>query len=197
MKLIAILFSTLMVQAILANRKSVTRRTRGLEEINKHPERYVFDQMIDGVQWGEDLETLKEIKIKCPYGQVGDVLWVRESYCPQYFDGGGHGYKADWNKTSAEYVSEPKWKPSIHMPKTACRIWLRITNVRVERLQDISDKDAKEEGVTPNEGMFFKRVERYDEAFNRLWESIHGEESWNSNPWVWVIEFERIEKPIE
>lgn len=87
-------------------------------------------------------------------------------------------YKADYPN-----LKIPKWKPGIHMPKEACRIFLKVTEVKVESLQDISQEDAKAEGVL--------RVD----LFRDLWKSINGPESWESNPWVWVISFERIKKP--
>jgi hypothetical protein len=95
------------------------------------------------------------------------------------------------------------WKPSIHMPKRAARIWLRITNVRVERLMDIKREDAKAEGIKIDSitgTKFHNYVDgttTYNErtSFYSLWESINGKESLDSNPWVWVVEFQRIEKP--
>lgn len=207
MKQRPILFSTEMVQAILAGRKTQTRR------VVKPPKgiRYYFD---DGkcVLEGED----DYIDMECPYGVPGDVLWVREAYCPKYFDRNIHCYKADFNETAYEFVSEPKWKPSIHMPKDAARIWLRIKDVRVERLQDISHDDAEREGVhsrfkephdcgyldPTHSPLLYKNYLAKGmmnispaESFITLWQSINGSDSWNDNPFVWVIEFERIEKP--
>jgi hypothetical protein len=201
MKQTPILFSTPMVQAILERRKKQTRRTKGLEEINLFPDLYnVVKRGLGADDYVSFVNSLRElVKVKFPYGQIGDVLWVRESYCPNYFDDKTHGYKSDWNKVAAEYVPEPKWKPSIHMPKSACRIWLKITNVRVERLKDISEEDAMSEGVEilivpawKNYIDSFGYCESAYESFKTLWQYINGEESWNDNPWVWVIEFELI-----
>lgn len=178
-----ILFSTEMVRAILDGRKTQTRRV-------------VKDKMLQENNGDVDEEFLLLTMDKCPYGKVGNVLWVRETYRHQM---GSYRYKASPNvviKTQnmgASMVSD-KWKPSIFMPKAACRIFLEITSIRVERLQDISEQDAKAEGTSPKEGIIFKRIERYDEAFERLWISINGLESWDSNPWVWVIEFKQTAK---
>lgn len=136
----------------------------------------------------------------CPFGAVGDRLWVRETF--RLFDSSVecacedhcscscyHGkpmYRANGND------SEAKWIPSIHMPRWASRITLEITGVRVERLQDISEEDAKAEGIIPAAGGVEKG---WEHRFNlrELWIGIYGEESWQANPWVWVIEFKRVE----
>jgi uncharacterized protein YhfF len=101
-------------------------------------------------------------------------------------------YKTDVGEDWIEYAKEKygyKWKPSIHMPKDAARIWLRIKDVRVERLQDISDEDIRAEGAAE----FGCTTHRLN--WQTLWESVNGSNSWKDNPFVWVIEFERIEKP--
>ncbi|MDO8997221.1 MAG: hypothetical protein Q7U77_11390 [Sediminibacterium sp.] len=184
MKYIPILFSTAMVQAIIEGRKSMTRRV-----VKPQPSETGVSAFNDG----------EHPQMKCPYGQVGDILWVRESFISGYecdegsFNTDEDGeyipvlkYKADresfdWYDGNSDFPCEKiPWKPSIHMPKSACRIFLKITNVRVERLQDISEEDAIAEGIA---------------SFKSLWQSINGEKSWDDNPWVWVIEFERIEKP--
>ena len=142
---------------------------------------------------------------KCPYGTIGDRLWVREAfacrfgiipdrYIEKYF------YRAD-----GEHEGKLKWKPSIHMPRSASRITLEITKIRVERLNEISEDDAKNEGVLyyGDESGDYKNYEYDDkegddwgvktakESFQTLWESINGKGSWEANPWVWVIEFKR------
>ena len=194
-KLRPILFRTEMVRAILDGRKIQTRR------VVKNPENYYMDEMLDGLWPYKSLGN----PAKCPYGKVGDVLWVRETWAPL----GDYPlcnytfmYKAD--------VSKPysKWKPSIHMPFAAARIFLRIKSVRVERLQDIDWKEAKAEGIQQFwmyggvsvigvPGLIYPKPNQawtYTEAFSKLWESINGPESWESNPWVWVVEFEPISK---
>lgn len=202
MKQTPILFSTLMVQAILEGRKTQTRRvvkSQPIVGLEKVTEDVFFDQHTSGI---------KPKVFKCPYGQVGDVLWVRETWQTSFNENKGKWYpiyRADggvWFDDDGPL----KWKPSIHMQKKYARIWLRIKNVRVERLQDISEEDAIAEGVdnwtwknmaTPQNWMDYTDptspplCSAYD-SFCSLWDSINGEESWNSNPWVWVIEFERI-----
>ncbi len=235
MKLIPILFSTPMVQANLEGRKTQTRRTKGLENISELATEIVrSDQWKKQGDWvarfkykGEEKYAVTNV-IKCPYGQVGDVLWVREKWTQNGLK--YYRYAADW--PNEVYISgEPKgtfigegvpekfkgkWKPSIHMPKEACRLFLRITNIRVERLKDITDQDAIAEGI---EGYFEKlfmewRYRDYDKklqkgygksnidyptwrepvsSFKSLWESINGKDSWEANPWVWVVEFEKLE----
>lgn len=200
MRKIPILFSTPMVQAILAGRKSITRRMQGLEKINEKPDNYaykgihpdnpsvhIFARLFLGV-W---VET---IYIKCPYGQPGDVLWVRESF--KIVPPNMVFYKAD------ECNNAKGWKPSIHMPKAAARIWLKVVNVRVERLQEITEQDAKAEGAQcgifrygPNvcKGEYHLEINRhadYTDGFKYVWHQINGRESWDSNPWVWVVELE-------
>lgn len=203
-----ILFSTPMVKAILEDRKTMTRRKKGIPAlitVNEHthyeykgtasglPATHCFARMYRG-NWVETKHAF------CPYGQPGDKLWVRETFVPNYFDNHTSGYKADWNSTAAELIPEPKWKPSIHMPKSAARIWLEIVSIRVERLHDITNEDAKCEGVLKidkNETYFAYdcKAESYPHpkgSFFSLWESINGAESLASNPWLWVIEFKRI-----
>ena len=191
-----ILFSTEMVQAILAGRKTQTRRTKGLEKVNENPEGHLFNSFsIDNKN-----ATFKRIEgmwqgVDVPY-QSGDILWVRESFTFNQIGKTDYLYKAD--SLTPKFI---KWKPSIHMPKEACRLFLKITNVRAERLLDISEEDARNEGVehliprwkdyTNDKGFCYNAWS----SFKTLWIKINGIESYTSNPWVWVIEFERIEKP--
>ena len=135
--------------------------------------------------------------IKCPYGEIGNVLWVRESFQTWKL---GWIFKSDYG---AELPKGIKWKPSIHMPRTAARIFLEITNIRVERVQDISEEDAIKEGIEMNNiphpnWYWMEDVYSTDsptKAFELLWNKINGTRaSWEINPWVWVIELKRIEK---
>lgn len=173
-----ILFSTPMVQAILYGRKTQTRRT-----IKPQPQT---------AQHGKVLYKDRELTINSLVNhapiQKGDILWVRETFkllnpygLPQY------KYKADWDTYNTGV--ELKWKPGVFMPKSASRIFLSVVGVRVERLQDISDTDAIAEGVEQHSdiGAIW--------SFQSLWESINGQKSWTENPWVWVYDFKRIEKP--
>lgn len=196
-KLKPILFSTEMVQAILEGRKTMTRRTKGLEEIS-----LLATEIVRSDQWKKQGDWVARFKykgkeryeitniIKYPYGKVGDIFWVRETYSPGHIENGsntGWQYKAD-NK-----LQNIKWKPSIFMPKEAARIFLKVTNIRVERLHDITEEDAIAEGIIPDPSNIpFKA----DTKFFQLWETIYGEDSIDENPYVWVIEFERVDMQI-
>lgn len=183
-----ILFSTEMVQAILSGRKTQTRRI-------------IKDKILQENPLEVDEEFLK-MTVKSKY-EIGDVLWVREAFHFEVDSDTGefikYGYRADkdWNGAL--------WKPSIHMPKKACRIFLEVTKVRVERLRDLFHLDAIEEGVEYVDGMTRKLYYNYltldfgcNElySFMTLWQKIHGEKSWSDNPFVWAISFKRIEKPL-
>lgn len=133
--------------------------------------------------------------LKCPYGQPGDRLWVKETFQENTPPSG-------WIYAAYDYLGV-KWKPSIFMPRRASRILLEITAVRVERLQDISEEDSKAEGanqtakmgdafVTTRIGSAFDGSS-FRDGYQWLWESINGPGSWGANPWVWVIEFKVIE----
>lgn len=201
-----ILFSTDMVQAILEDRKTQTRRP-----LKKIP------NLSSDIDWaGKFLKENKHARLFfCPYGKPGDVLWVRETFAIQkYFNGLAENtctiYKADFNDGPVDW----NWKPSIYMPKEACRLFLELTDVRVERLQDITEINAIEEGVKvlqvwpeAPEKIFYKDYMRpkleenttgvQDPIFSygTLWESIHELGSFSKNPWVWVIEFKQIDQP--
>jgi hypothetical protein len=130
----------------------------------------------------------------CPFGDVGDRIWVRETWA----EAGASApdlklYRANYPAhVPAHYENVPpaedvRWTPSIHMPRWASRLLLEITDVRVEQLNDISEKDARSEGISGSSARDVK------EAYAALWRSIYGSDSWQANPWVWVIEFKRIE----
>lgn len=190
-RVLPILFNMKMVRAILDGRKSCTRRIikpqpQGYFEVSEEP-LYIYDT--DG----------KQGKITPPY-QPGDILYVRETWkqAPN-----GYYYYEDWQKDDIADVT--KWKPSIHMPKEAARIWLKVTDVRVERLQEITRLSVQKEGieVDPKEcaGKFDFITELFL-LFQELWDSTIKKSDldyygWDANPYVWVIEFERCEKPKE
>ncbi len=177
MKTKPILFNTDMVQAILNGSKTQTRRV-----VKPQPSETGVSAFNDG----------EHPQMKCPYGKVGDVLWVREAFAEDD-DTPKVIYKADHTKEVQNYV---KWKPSIRMPKIACRLFLQITNIRVERLQDITEQDAKNEGAKHDRAVGYGQIGgSHREGFINLWQSINGEQSWQQNPWVWVIEFKKINKP--
>lgn len=214
-----ILFNTEMVRAILDGRKSCTRRLVKPQPDEKHtfPLGFVTDSTekkeagcfgfgID--EYGGSIQYAKP-----PY-QPGDTMYVRETWkkAPN-----GYYYYEDWQRNDIADVT--KWKPSIHMPKEAARIWLKVTDVRVERLQEITEDQTEEEGFlfTPPclhltgenycdiDGPCTSKIKYCDmsagELFGKvLWNSTIKKSDidrygWDANPWVWVIEFERCEKP--
>lgn len=196
-----ILFSAPMVRAILEGRKTQTRR------MVKHVTSTTLGDCIDDV---DGLLSRLDIAPSnwevCPFGTLGDQLYVRETwqhsnhpYGPAD-EGCDIFYRADYwddpHGMDGEKSPEGKyreWRPSIHMPRWASRILLEITGVRVERLQDISDADARAEGVSPDMDIRWQSGDDTPRGmFGELWESINGPGSWDSNPWVWVIEFKVV-----
>ena len=149
----------------------------------------------------------------CPFGSRDDRLWVRETFAVGLCTKSTMAYRATHKPEDLDegWDERIRWKPSIHMPRWASRIQLEITDARVERLKDISNNDAQAEGMTFTDygldrfgnqrpGWLWRKSSHHEEclgsakwAFANLWESIYGEESWRSNPWVWVIEFKRVE----
>lgn len=204
-----ILFSGAMVRALLAGTKTQTRRV--VHNPNRNDGGFVLQDY--GKGWwpyrshdGEsgcyldrqkDGDYYSEAPLRCPYGQPGDRLWVREAHAPQSDCWGswerwskGDGGPAPVIHYAADIADKPfieKWRPSIHMPRWASRITLEVTGVRVERLQDISADDCWAEGIPASPDV--DPVHEYRD----LWESINGAESWAANPWVWVVEFKRLE----
>ncbi|WP_372775630.1 hypothetical protein [Mangrovibacterium sp.] len=196
-----ILFSLPMVQAILEDRKKQTRR------ICKH-QHWTHSELTD-VNINKIIQKVDR-NVSCPYGQPGDLLWVRETF-------------TEWPKGEFQFRASTrsgdelgKWKPSIHMPKAAARIWLEITEVKVERLQAISEGDAKAEGIKLHSGgqhyldyiaeaynttQFIYRLRSAKDSFKTLWQlvnernksfiEVHGIR-WSDNPWVWVVKFKVI-----
>ena len=212
-----ILFNTEMVQAILDGKKTVTRRIcKDANEYTVPLNGYVDDEKRTyAIQSFCDIEHTNSVSIaevKMPIC-AGDILYIRETwhvYTKRVGNGENcklkefYGYRASV-KNSED--AEEKWKPSIHMPKDAARIFLKVTNVRVERLQDMNGLDVLKEGVNslvhPNADYF--NGNQLD-MFERLWNSTlqkpnnkfkRNTNSWADNPWVWVIEFERCEKPVD
>jgi hypothetical protein len=194
-----ILFSGEMVGAILDGRKTQTRRiVKNLVNTVVGTD-YCFHETKDG-KWEVGFDYVPETGagcflryINCPYGRPGDRLWVRETF-HQHYSGGVLGgrpcYKADAHCKDTVIG----WKPSIFMPRWASRILLEVVSVRVERVQDISLADINAEGtpdtLDPQKRPFGSRHEQ----FQRLWDSINEKKHpWESNPWVWVVEFKRIE----
>ena len=195
-----------MVKAILAGKKTMTRRVVK----NK-----IFQQWIDVGMSDEAMKNPDNNWIDaCPYGQPGDILWVRETWNQALnteTDELGYVYKEQMLRENVIYTDlddDPiKWRPSIFMPRTAARLFLKVTNIRVERLQDISQEDIEKEGL-----WFYSQEYREETCINRdsvygiqatgrkyfkeLWDSINAKRGygWDINPWVWVVEFERVER---
>jgi hypothetical protein len=211
-----ILFSGPMVRAILDGRKTQTRRV-----IKPQPE---ICTDLPGKAWYQRNRrklwcdyTHEQFLELCPYGTVGTNLWVRETWAQAYQyepneicllrdSSSDYAEKCKVALYRATYDGPPnaafKWRPSIHMPRWACRITLEVTDVRVQRLQEISEKDAIAEGIEPEYVRAYMSAEEMAGADGRdpwdvfadLWDSINAKRgfSWDSNPWVWAITFKRI-----
>lgn len=199
-----ILFSGPMVRAILERRKTQTRRIVKPDIANFLEDGWGPEERMYETRDGDIVPA----RTLCPYGVPGDRLWVRETFAevqPYYGpsdeipDWVNYKYRADFDDFEADPLQfgPNKWRPSIFMPHAASRILLEITNVRVERLQDITEEDAIAEGVEPVEwgedmGGMPGDFTSYVEGFKDVWQSINGSEFCMENPWVWVIEFKRI-----
>lgn len=201
-RILPILFNTEMARAILDGRKTVTRRIckDGNDYVVPDMGFYDADKRTYAVHNYCDKRCTYEYQIStaertCPIC-LGDILYVRETW-NWYNDECGNKryiYRADYGE---EYKSG-YWKPSIHMPKEAARIFLKVKDVRVERLQDITDEGAYREGAGDKD-VIYQTGARVLE-FAKIWDSTIKKTdmerySWSANPWVWVIEFERCEKP--
>lgn len=196
-----ILFNTEMVRAILDGRKTCTRRVikHNVDAILNSPYHVEHPEV-------EDAWLIKKL-CRPPY-EPGDILYVRETWGEGYAEG-TYIYKADDKLAELptfKKTSKILYHPSIHMPKEAARIWLKVTDVRVERLQDITDDGAKAEGANwkngKNVGWEEKMRRTAVERFAEIWNSTIKKSDlyrygWVANPWVWVIQFERCEKPQE
>lgn len=245
-----------MVQAIFAGIKTKTRRTSGLDEVNKEPDKVEFvrfqeypDGTVRAIFHHEDSDD--DGSVKCPYGKVGDILFVRENWRMKMWDfedsevriqftddeqitfelpvDDDNAYEwmvKQYEKLVAKDIIAPSeteeemmmftgkkhpLSPSIHLPKYCSRIWLEVTDIKVERLKDINDKDAIAEGIQfyvdehtlrPRYKDYLADASGYGHpdhdyptvgvpvtSFSTLWRKINGEESWNQNPWVWVVSF--------
>jgi len=198
-----ILFSTPMVLAILDGRKTMTRRVVKTDRDGL--------ATAAGLLVEPDNDWCAGKLIKPPY-HPGDILWVRETWGVGIQASGGIVFKANFQDKRAPLADGQKWRPSIFMPREAARIWLRVTDVRVERVQDITENDAMAEGCSGvvcehsnsinggcsdcmNTGWF----EPPELEFMDLWDKLNAKRGygWHTNPWVWVIGFERCGKPQE
>ncbi|MDQ1226500.1 hypothetical protein QE443_002661 [Pantoea ananatis] len=232
-----ILLNAEMVRAVLDGRKTQTRRGMKVQpDSSRYGLRFItesFNNRETGKYfWSQSdgcgINKPRSKPFSCPFGAVGDRLWVRETFMDLKGTGiesttgqfEGFAYRADTPSGSYGDMARKdyglKWTPSLHMPRKASRITLEITGVRVERLQDINHEDSYAEGIHTevfdqtvvaknycepdaffqfwSEGMdhFVEMDELYRKSFGSLWSSIYGEESWQANPWVWVIEFKKI-----
>lgn len=210
-----ILISTPLVRPTIEGRKTVTRRVAGLDEVNVGPGFYelMYVKNLEGFAFAAFKgPNGKQVGIKCPYGGPGTTLWVRETWLPLTI---GYGYKADGlirtgkiPGTNKYYQPRMTWKPSIHMPRKASRITLELLKVDVERAHDITEEDAKLEGVDrgilrdgPNteKGQFHLEmtckggpIGTYRDGFIFTWMTLNGRESWEKNPWVWRLFFKLL-----
>lgn len=183
-----ILFSTRMVQAILAGRKTQTRRICKPQPNGEIKKQDYYEAY--GIKTARIFTDTQGI---CANYALGDILWVRETWCEMY---GAYFYKADVDKAIAELMESQsvKWRPSIHMPREAARLFLSVTDVRVERLQDITHEDVLAEGIPECAGRTDEEdCNCADGQFIEIWESIYAKRGygWDSNPFVWVYTFER------
>ena len=221
-----ILFSAPMVRAILEGRKTVTRRAVNPQPALTDGSGFSWKGHLFG-RGSDDRENSRNFsKHCCPYGKPGDRLWVRETWYCNHFEVQKGPYLQPADMVDLDQAREdgdlvyaadgltpyeqeqPTWKPSIHTPRWVSRILLEITDVRVERLQDISEAQAMAEGIV---GVAFRPDDGWPictgymvgpddgktglqttaaKAFAGLWDSVGGD--WNANPWVWVVEFKRV-----
>ncbi len=205
-----ILFSSAMVRAILDGTKTQTRRVIKLRK-DSIVDLFDDDYLSEKGFCGFDTENFHNRQVKCPFGKVGDLLWVRETWADvtSAFNDADEirhaAFKADESvydvygqiqyleKLGDSGIYVDKWKPSIFMPRFASRIALEITNIRVEQIQQISLEDSEAEGIRA-----FHDAEKLNgdcSEFIKLWNEINSKRgfSWESNPFVWVIEFQRVE----
>jgi len=218
-----ILFQTEMVQANMEGRKTQTRRTKGLDYLNDPSTFNCFDSLehvvsLDGKNRHGVMLNIKDssrgIFVRYPYGKPGDLLWVRETWESVPVQVGGvYDDKPPIEEVVIRFKADSpdsfeRWKPSIHMPKSASRIWAMIEDISVERVQAITAEDAISEGCShygpfgefrgslhPNGGsMKYRAYSKPEGAFQCIWETINGSESWKSNPHVWVIKYRILSK---
>lgn len=217
MKARGMIFNSEMVRAILDGRKTQTRR---IMKIQPEHSGLGLRRVIDSKNGSDDGKYFwsssdacglkaRSKSFACPFGAVGDRIWVRETWA----EAGASApdlklYRANYPEhvpsiyENVPPAEEIRWTPSIHMPRWASRILLEITDVRVERLNAISEEDARAEGIIDGGCLNCGETEPCGcanpepdatDAFAYLWQSIYGQENWNANPWVWVIEFKRVE----
>lgn len=214
-----ILFNCDMVRAILRGQKTQTRRPIMPQPVIHPDAPKPFGEWThkgQKIQWGPGAFPTLHFARHCPFGQPGDLLWVRETFARHPQDADSIFYRADdsWYRTSDAVWANldgpdipVKWTPSIHMPRALSRITLEITDINVDRVQDIAEKDAWAEGMEALDGSFNEATlcataKRYHLCvedsrciYAHLWDSLYAKRGlgWNANPWVWVVEFECVE----
>lgn len=203
MKERGMIFNAEMVRAILDGRKTQTRRIMKNQPAGDYPETPALIRNVGtGFQW-HGLYGESSI-FNCPLGSIGERIWVRETFRVHsratdvatlvYRASVRNSWTEQTHRVPVAVCNKPatpeKWTPSIHMPRWASRITLEITDVRVERLNSISDSDASKEGCCIAD---MESGDCLSDVFTRLWTSIYGDDSWQANPWVWVIKFKRVE----
>ncbi|HDH1373442.1 TPA: hypothetical protein PIT97_002063 [Klebsiella quasipneumoniae subsp. similipneumoniae] len=220
MKERGVIFNGEMVRAILHGRKTQTRRiVKGTDGAVKFCKEWDINGEEIFVVLGEKDHTgMNPVlgALSCPFGAVGDRIWVREAFRVHslatnvatlaYKASERNSWTEQTHRVPVAVCNKPatpeKWTPSLHMPRWASRILLEITDVRVERLNAISEEDARAEGIIDGGCLNCGEPEPCGcanpepdatDAFAYLWQSIYGQESWNADPWVWVIEFKRVE----
>ena len=213
-----IIFNSWSIRRILAGEKTQTRRIVKPQPPDEAP---AETAVATGPPWIARVAQCdgEQRRVICPYGQPGDMLWVREAFrLPAHSDGnetpseytGRGGNLVYWEATDESSFGEPgcgwgRKRPSIHMPRELCRLRLRVEDVHVERVQDIQPDDVDAEGVANRpdpDGAPWQKWETADGpetnfahiAFRTLWNDIHGDGAWDENPWVWVVEFLQIDK---
>lgn len=197
-----ILFSAPMVCAILAGRKTQTRRVAKIPWLpGANPDAWGTFPFQNGGNFVMARSDELSAPFQCRYGVPGDRLWVRETFAIADRPEGMTIYAAAYTDENRPLI---RWKPSIHMPRARSRLTLEITDVRVERLQELSEADAIAEGIYlhSHHGMFSANHRTLDcagrdarESYGKLWDSINGAGSWAANPWVWALSFRRIDAP--
>jgi len=188
-----IIFSPPMVKAILEGRKTVTRRVIKPQPEYHHGagkrESYSWKGGVYALNFYPDNSTILD---HCPYGKKGDVLWVRETWaCEQGTTEKHYFHKASYELLISGERLIKKWNSPRFMPREAARLFLEVKSIRVKRLQDISEADAVREGLPES----MTGASKYSSGcFRHLWDSLNADRgySWESNPWVWVIEFRRV-----
>lgn len=201
-----ILFSTPMVRAIRAGQKTQTRRIvkgaqpTGRDGFHVVPSSFRDERLVMREVHAERRHCEVLWSQACPLGRVGDRLWIRETFglVPSACGGEDVVYAADYQDGS-DRAAGVRYRPSIHMPRWASRISLELTHIRVERLQDVSESDARAEGAPDyEEGLDEPPPDSdhewsYRASFRRLWERINDPGSWDTNPWVWVYDFREVQ----